>query len=88
MMKGTGTARSGKVSFEGAGRSMRKVCASTTTNCSGLVIEPAFICTPAKPPRLTARSKDHLTSSAVTGEPSQKRALGLSLKVIDLRSLE
>ena len=61
---------------------MRKVRSSTTTNCSGFSIEPAFICVVAKPPMLTARSSDHLTSLALdTGRPEWKVAPGRSLKV-------
>jgi hypothetical protein len=36
-----------------------------------------FICTVGKPPTLTARSSDHLTSLAVTGVPSWNFALPL-----------
>ena len=42
-MKGIGTAKSGKVNLEGFGNLIRKVLSSTAINCSGLVIEPAFI---------------------------------------------
>ena len=61
-------------------KSTRNVWSSTTTNCSGLVSEPALIWKVGKPPTVTARSNDHLTSLAVTGVPSWK--------VASLRQLE
>ena len=74
------TARSGIVR-----RSLREVDAnvlsSTTTNCSGLVREPAPIWKVGKPPTDTARSSDHFTSLAVTGVPSWNTAFFFSLKV-------
>ena len=60
------------------------VLSSTTTNCSGLVSEPAPIWKVGKPPTVTARSSDHLTSLAVTGVPSWKVAFFFSLKVTDM----
>jgi len=46
--------------------------------------EPAFICTVGKPPAVTARSSDHLTSLATTGVPSWNFAFFISLKVTDM----
>ena len=40
-----------------------KVWSSTTTNCSGFSSDPAFIWKVGNPPTVTARSKDHFTSS-------------------------
>ena len=62
-------------------KSTRTVLSSTTTNCSGLVSEPAPIWKVGKPPTVTARSSDHFTSLAVTGVPSWKVAFFFSLKV-------
>ena len=45
------------------------VCLSTTSNCEGSVIEPVENCD-LPTGRLTTRSSDHFTSSAVTGLPS------------------
>ena len=84
MMQGTITARSGIVSRSFFRKSTRTVLLSTTTNCSGLVSEPAPIWKVGKPPTVTARSSDHFTSFAVTGEPSWKIAFFLSLKVADM----
>ena len=42
-MNGIGTAKSGSVSLDDFGVSTLKVISSITTNCSGEVIEPAFI---------------------------------------------
>ena len=86
MMIGTGTPTSGRVSLDGLMNVILKVCASTTENCSVFSSAPAFICTVGKPPTETARSNDHLTSSAVTGEPSWNVASLRSLKIIDLPS--
>ena len=83
-MPGTMTARSGTVSRFLVRKSTRNVLSSTATNCSGLVSEPAFICTTGKPPTETARSNDHFTSLAVTGVPSWNLALFFSLKVTDM----
>ena len=84
MMQGTITARSGIVRRSFFRKSTRMVLLSTTTNCSGLVSEPALIWKVGKPPTLTARSSDHFTSLAVTGEPSWKIAFFLSLNVADM----
>ena len=65
-------------------KSTRTVLSSTTTNCSALVSEPAPIWNVGKPPTETARSSDHFTSFAVTGEPSWKVAFFFSLKVADM----
>ena len=65
-------------------KSTRTVLSSTTTNCSGLVSEPAPIWKVGKPPTVTARSSDHFTSLAVTGVPSWKVAFFFSLKVTDM----
>ncbi len=43
-------------------KSTRTVLSSTTTNCSGLVSEPAPIWKVGKPPTETERSSDHFTS--------------------------
>ena len=86
MITGTGTARSGSASLSLRGSVTRKVWASTASNCSGFSSEPAFIWKVGKPPTLTARSKDHLTSAAVTGVPSWKRACLRSLNVMERRS--
>ena len=61
---------------------MRKVLSSTATNCSAFSMLPAAICVLAKPPMLTARSIDHLTSLAVTGRPEwnlASRSLNVTL---------
>jgi hypothetical protein len=63
-----------------------KVCSSTTTNCSGFSSEPAAIWKVGKPPTVTARSKLHFTSLAVTGVPSWNFAFLRSLKVTELPS--
>ncbi len=65
-------------------KSTRTVLSSTTTNCSGLVSEPAPIWKVGKPPTETARSSDHFTSFALTGVPSWKVAFFFSLKVTDM----
>jgi hypothetical protein len=85
---GTTTARSGRVSLSLRRKSMRIVWSSRTTNCSGFCKLPAAIWNVGKPPTVTARSRDHLTSSAVTGAPSWKVALRRSLKVTDMPSGE
>ena len=85
-MTGTGTARSGIVSLSFRRNFTRKVCSSTTSNCSGFSSEPAFIWKVGKPPTVTARSNDHFTSLAVTGVPSWKRASFFSLNVTDMPS--
>ena len=82
--QGTITARSGIVRRSFLAKSTRTVLSSTTTNCSGLVSEPALIWKVGKPPTLTARSSDHLTSFAVTGVPSWNLAFFFSLKVTDM----
>ena len=86
-MQGTMTARSGIVSRSFLAKSTRTVLSSTTTNCSALVSEPALIWKVGKPPTLTARSSDHLTSLAVTGVPSWNFAFFFSLKVTDMSSI-
>ena len=83
-MQGTMTARSGMVRRSFLAKSTRTVLSSTTTNCSVLVSEPAPIWNVGKPPTLTARSSDHLTSLAVTGAPSWNFAFFFSLKVTDM----
>ena len=83
-MPGTITARSGIVRRSFLAKSTRTVLSSTTTNCSLSTSEPAFICTVGKPPTVTARSSDHLTSLAVTGVPSWNFAFFFSLKVTDM----
>jgi hypothetical protein len=83
---GTGTARSGMESLSFRGKLTLNAWSSTTVNCSGFSSEPAFIWNVGKPPTVTARSNDHLTSLAVTGVPSWKRASFRSLKVTDIPS--
>ena len=70
MMTGTGTAMSGSVSRSFLRKLILNVASSTTTNCSGFSSDPAFIWKVGNPPTVTARSKDHFTSLAVTGVPS------------------
>ena len=85
-MHGTGTAMLFIVSLSRRRKLTRKVWSSTTTNCSGFSSEPAPIWKVAKPPTLTARSKLHFTSLAVTGVPSWNLAFLRSLKVTELPS--
>ena len=85
-MLGTGTARSGMLSLSRRMNLTRKVCSSTTSNCSGFSREPAAIWKVGKPPTVTARSKLHFTSLAVTGVPSWNLAFLRSLKVTALPS--
>ena len=84
--QGTGTARSFIVSLSLRMNLTRKVCSSTTSNCSGFSSEPAAIWKVGKPPTVTARSKLHFTSLAVTGVPSWNLAFLRSLKVTELPS--
>ena len=65
-------------------KSTRKVWSSTATNCSGFSSEPAFIWKVGKPPTVTARSNDHLTSLAVIGVPSWNLASLRSLNVTEV----
>ncbi len=85
-MHGTGTAMSFIVSLSARSSLTRKVWSSTTSNCSGFSSEPAAIWKVGKPPTVTARSNDHLTSFAVTGVPSWNLAFLRSLKVTALPS--
>ena len=85
-MQGTGTARSIIVSLSLRRNLTRKVWSSTTSNCSGFSSEPAVIWKVGKPPTVTARSKLHFTSLAVTGVPSWNFAFLRSLKVTDMPS--
>ncbi len=84
VMQGTGTARSGRLSLLAFSKVILKVWVSTTENWSALLREPADIWIAGKPPAATARSNDHFTSSAVTGEPSWKVAPARILKIIVL----
>ncbi len=65
-------------------KSTRNVLSSTATNCSGFSSEPAFIWKVGKPPTVTARSNDHLTSLAVIGVPSWNLASLRSLNVAEV----
>ena len=62
------------------------VRASTTANWSGRVMDPVDICGGASDGADTARSSDHFTSSAVTGEPSCHVASGRRRMVMTRRS--
>src|SRR4029079_9019529 len=65
-----GTARLGRISLFGRGKSTRIVLSSMTTTWSADFISLAPIWIAGKPPTATARSNDHFTSLAVTGVPS------------------
>ena len=77
---------SGSVSRSFLRKVILNVTSSTTTNCSGFSSEPAFIWKVGNPPTVTARSKDHFTSLAVTGVPSWNFASRRSLNVTDMPS--
>ena len=72
------------VSLSRRRKSTRKVRSSTATNCSGFSRLPAAIWKVGKPPTVTARSKLHFTSCAVTGDPSWNFASRRSRKVADM----
>ena len=77
----SGVARLASASRSGLGSVTVTVRSSTTVNWSGVVSEPVPSWPFASDFALTARSSDHLTSSAVTGVPSCHFA-SLSLNVM------
>ena len=63
-------ARLGSASLSGFGSVTSMVRGSITLNWSAEVIDPVSSCALPSTGAVTTRSSDHLTSSAVTGEPS------------------